>query len=192
MDKKGIKKLQCILLKAALLLGVQVLFNVSFEKICEPPEANNGWSVQTPSASKETSNYLNKTRFSCVIGADGRRNTLPGFKRLEMRGRLALGITANFVNARTQLDAQLDEKGGVASVFAQKFFNDLYAETGVDLENIVYYKDDTHYFVMTAKRQSLIEYSGRNCAFFVRKQNDTVGNKSNFSFIIFILVNVGY
>jgi hypothetical protein len=25
------------------------------------------------------------------------------------------------------------------------------------LENIVYYKDDTHYFVMTAKKQSLID-----------------------------------
>jgi F-actin monooxygenase len=146
------------LLKAALLLGVQVYFNVSFEKICEPSNTNNGWSIQTTSTSKEISNYLNKTKFTCIIGADGRRNTLPGFKRLEMRGRLALGITANFVNARTQLDAQLDEKGGVASVFAQKFFNDLYAETGVDLENIVYYKDDTHYFVMTAKKVNKIHF----------------------------------
>jgi len=92
------------------------------------------------------------TNFNCIIGADGRRNTLPGFKRLELRGRLALGITANFVNTHTQLEAQLDEKGGVASIFAQKFFNDLYKETMIDLENIVYYKDDTHYFVMTAKK----------------------------------------
>lgn len=29
--------------------------------------------------------------------------------------------------------------------------------TGIDLENIVYYKDDTHYFVMTAKKQSLLK-----------------------------------
>lgn len=28
---------------------------------------------------------------------------------------------------------------------------------GIDLENIVYYKDDTHYFVMTAKKQSLLD-----------------------------------
>lgn len=27
---------------------------------------------------------------------------------------------------------------------------------GIDLENIVYYKDDTHYFVMTAKKQCLL------------------------------------
>jgi hypothetical protein len=30
-------------------------------------------------------------------------------------------------------------------------------KTGIDLENIVYYKDETHYFVMTAKKQSLID-----------------------------------
>lgn len=29
--------------------------------------------------------------------------------------------------------------------------------SGIDLENIVYYKDDTHYFVMTAKKQSLLK-----------------------------------
>lgn len=28
---------------------------------------------------------------------------------------------------------------------------------GIDLENIVYYRDDTHYFVMTAKKKSLLE-----------------------------------
>lgn len=45
---------------------------------------------------------------------------------------------------------------GVAFIFNQKFFKDLYSDTGIDLENIVYYKDDTHYFVMTAKKHSLI------------------------------------
>lgn len=46
---------------------------------------------------------------------------------------------------------------GVAFIFNQKFFKDLYADTRIDLENIVYYKDDTHYFVMTAKKHSLID-----------------------------------
>lgn len=31
------------------------------------------------------------------------------------------------------------------------------SRTGIDLENIVYYKDNTHYFVMTAKKQSLLD-----------------------------------
>lgn len=34
---------------------------------------------------------------------------------------------------------------------------ELKAQTGIDLENIVYYKDDTHYFVMTAKKDSLLK-----------------------------------
>lgn len=73
----------------------------------------------------------------------------------------------------------------MAFIFNQRFFQELRQETGlflkvdthlesafrdsrcdvhlclpvlgIDLENIVYYKDDTHYFVMTAKKQSLLE-----------------------------------
>ena len=51
----------------------------------------------------------------------------------------------------------MEEISGVAFIFNQKFFKDLYAATGIDLENIVYYKDETHYFVMTAKKHSLID-----------------------------------
>ena len=51
----------------------------------------------------------------------------------------------------------LQEISGVAFIFNQKFFKELKAATGIDLENIVYYKDETHYFVMTAKKQSLID-----------------------------------
>ena len=40
--------------------------------------------------------------------------------------------------------------------FNQKFFNDLNEAKGIALENIVYYKDEVHYFVMTAKKESLL------------------------------------
>ena len=30
-------------------------------------------------------------------------------------------------------------------------------QASIDLENIVYYKNETHYFVMTAKKQSLLD-----------------------------------
>ena len=45
----------------------------------------------------------------------------------------------------------------MAFIFNQQFFTDLREETGIDLENIVYYKDETHYFVMTAKKHSLLK-----------------------------------
>lgn len=112
-----------------------------------------GWrGVFTPS-----DHPVSQYEFDVLIGADGRRNTLEGFKRKEFRGRLAIAITANFINKRTEAEARVEEISGVAFIFNQKFFKDLYEETGIDLENIVYYKDDTHYFVMTAKKQSLLD-----------------------------------
>ena len=79
-----------------------------------------------------------------------------GFKRKEFRGKLAIAITANFINRNTTAEASVEEISGVAYIFNQKFFKDLNAQTGIDLENIVYYKDETHYFVMTAKKYSLL------------------------------------
>lgn len=55
------------------------------------------------------------------------------------------------------MEASVEEISGVAFIFNQKFFKDLTEQTGIDLENIVYYKDDTHYFVMTAKKISLLD-----------------------------------
>ena len=152
IDHISIRKLQCVLLKAALLMGVRVFFNTSFEEIIEP-DGDSGWRGKF----LPENHPLSTESFDVIVGADGRRNTLPGFKRKEFRGRLAIGITANFVNYNTNEEAEVQERSGVAFIFDQKFFLDLRDETGIDLENIVYYKDDTHYFVMTAKRQSLID-----------------------------------
>ena len=79
-----------------------------------------------------------------------------GFKRKEFRGKLAIALTANFINRKSNEEASVEEISGVAFIFNQKFFMDLRESTGIDLENIVYYKDETHYFVMTAKKQSLL------------------------------------
>lgn len=155
IDHISIRKLQCILLKSALLCGVRVHFNTSFESLIAPDPLSPSprWSVRL----LPEQHPLESRLFDVVVGADGRRNSLPGFKRKEFRGRLAIGITANFVNYHSAEEAEVQERSGVAFIFDQKFFLDLRDETGIDLENIVYYKDDTHYFVMTAKRQSLIE-----------------------------------
>ena len=79
-----------------------------------------------------------------------------GFRRKEFRGKLAIAVTANFINHNTQQEARVEEISGVAFIFNQKFFRELNQKTNVDLENIVYYKDETHYFVMTAKKHSLL------------------------------------
>ncbi|XP_044752612.1 F-actin-monooxygenase Mical isoform X2 [Coccinella septempunctata] len=154
IDHISIRQLQCILLKVALVLGVEIHTEVSFESLVEPSQDEKiGWRAQVKPSDHPVSQY----EFDVIIGADGKRNTLTGFKRKEFRGKLAIAITANFINKRTEAEARVEEISGVAFIFNQKFFKDLYHETGIDLENIVYYKDETHYFVMTAKKTSLIE-----------------------------------
>ncbi|XP_016390970.1 protein-methionine sulfoxide oxidase mical3b isoform X1 [Sinocyclocheilus rhinocerous] len=156
IDHISIRRLQLMLLKVALLLGVEVHVNVEFKHLVEPPEDQEkrvGWRAEV----HPNSHPVSQLEFDVVIGADGRRNTLPGFRRKEFRGKLAIAITANFINRNTTAEAKVEEISGVAFIFNQRFFQDLRQATGVDLENIVYYKDDTHYFVMTAKKQSLLD-----------------------------------
>lgn len=71
-------------------------------------------------------------------------------------GTLAIGITANFVNHCTEEEANVEEISGIAYQFNPQFFDLLLEEKGIKLENIVYYKDETHYFVMTAGKASLL------------------------------------
>ncbi|GFS17477.1 [F-actin]-methionine sulfoxide oxidase MICAL2 [Elysia marginata] len=156
IDHISIRQLQCILMKVALLVGVEIHVNVSFDGLIEPPDDQTtgiGWRCKVTPEDHVLSEYI----FDVLIGADGKRNTLPGFNRKEFRGKLAIAITANFINRNTQAEARVEEISGVAFIFNQKFFLDLKESTRIDLENIVYYKDDTHYFVMTAKKASLLE-----------------------------------
>ncbi|XP_076011704.1 F-actin-monooxygenase MICAL2 isoform X2 [Genypterus blacodes] len=157
IDHISIQQLQVILLKVALIVAVEFHISVEFVKLLEPSEdqenEGHGWRAAVRPADHPVADF----DFDVVVAADGRRNTLDGFRRKEFRGKLAIAITANFINRNTTAEARVEEISGVAFIFNQKFFLDLKEETGIDLENIVYYKDNTHYFVMTAKKQSLLD-----------------------------------
>nr|XP_020142162.1 F-actin-methionine sulfoxide oxidase MICAL2 isoform X7 [Microcebus murinus] len=157
IDHISIRQLQLILFKVALMLGVEIHVNVEFVKVLEPPEDQENQKIGWRAEFLPAEHPLSEFEFDVIIGADGRRNTLEGFRRKEFRGKLAIAITANFINRNSTAEAKVEEISGVAFIFNQKFFQDLKEETGIDLENIVYYKDCTHYFVMTAKKQSLLD-----------------------------------
>ncbi|XP_053416639.1 F-actin-monooxygenase MICAL2 isoform X3 [Nycticebus coucang] len=157
IDHISIRQLQLILFKVALILGVEIHVNVEFVKVLEPPEDQENQKIGWRAEFLPVDHALSEFEFDVIIGADGRRNTLEGFRRKEFRGKLAIAITANFINRNSTAEAKVEEISGVAFIFNQKFFQDLKEETGIDLENIVYYKDCTHYFVMTAKKQSLLD-----------------------------------
>ncbi|MEQ2199346.1 hypothetical protein XENOCAPTIV_016242 [Xenoophorus captivus] len=152
LDHISIRQLQLILLKVSLLLGVEVHTGVEYKGLIEPT-GEKGWMAKLQPQSHPAAAF----QFDVFISAGGGRFVPEGFKHKELRGKLAIGITANFINRKTAAEAQVPEISGVARIYNQKFFQDLLNETDIDLENIVYYKDDTHYFVMTAKRKSLLK-----------------------------------
>ncbi|XP_069345255.1 F-actin-monooxygenase MICAL1 isoform X2 [Eulemur rufifrons] len=153
LDHISIRQLQLLLLKVALLLGVEIHWGVTFTGVQPPPRKGSGWRAQLqPNPPTQLVNY----EFDVLISAAGGKFVPEGFKVREMRGKLAIGITVNFVNRRTVEETQVPEISGVARIYNQSFFQSLLRATGIDLENIVYYKDDTHYFVMTAKKQCLL------------------------------------
>ncbi|CAD6194380.1 unnamed protein product [Caenorhabditis auriculariae] len=161
----SIRQLQCSLMKTALMFGVQVHESVSFVKIKPPGDDEKGGTTGFRALLEPAGHILSEFDIDVLIGADGKRNTIQGFPRNEMRGRLAIGITANFVNRKKRRP----RRGGVAYIFNQEFFKRMKGATGVDLENIVYYKDETHYFVMTAKKQSLLQLG------VIKKDHEDVG-----------------
>lgn len=149
----AIRVLQSILLRVCLILGIKVHVGVAFANLVEPKNANSGWTISTT----PTSSLVTTSRqFDMIIGADGKQNSLPGFHSKEFRAKLALAITANYVNSFSKQESSVPEISGVAFVYRQNFFKDLTNKFGIELENIVYYKDETHYFVMTAKKNSLL------------------------------------
>ncbi|XP_036270437.1 F-actin-monooxygenase MICAL1 isoform X1 [Pipistrellus kuhlii] len=153
LDHISIRQLQLLLLKVALLLGVEIHWGVTFTGLQPPPKKGSGWRAQLqPNAPAQLANY----EFDVLISAAGGKFVPEGFTVREMRGKLAIGVTVNFVNRRTVEETQVPEISGVARIYNQSFFQSLLKATGIDLENIVYYKDDTHYFVMTAKKQCLL------------------------------------
>ncbi|XP_067913120.1 F-actin-monooxygenase mical1-like isoform X2 [Heterodontus francisci] len=158
LDHISIRQLQLILLKVALILGVEVHVNVEYKGFIEPPKDQKGkgigWRADLLPPGHPVSDY----EFDVFVSAGGGNYVPAGFKKKEMRGKLAIGITANFVHHNSAAEAKVEEISGVAYLYNQKFFQQLRKDTGIDLENIVYYKDDTHYFVMTARKQSLLKY----------------------------------
>ena len=140
-----------ILLKVAMFLGVKVHSGVEFKSLLDP-SGGQGWKAQVVPDTSPVAAY----EFDVMIGADGKKYSLPGFVAKEFKPTLAIAITANFVYHRTQREARIQELSGVMYFCRQDFFKSLSAKHGIDLENVVYYKDEHHYFVMTIKKQSLL------------------------------------
>ena len=95
------------------------LFFFLFLDLVEPQDIENGWKAKVSPPEHPISQY----EFDVLIGADGKRNTLQGFKRKEFRGKLAIAITANFIHRCVLL--YLPTHFGVKKVM--KLYSNFYA-----------------------------------------------------------------
>ena len=74
----SLRRFQGILLKMALLCGVDVHFNTSFEELVEPSSPDRGWSATL----KPTHPDLEQLTFDVLVGASGQACQFPGFERV--------------------------------------------------------------------------------------------------------------
>eukprot|EP00092_Neocalanus_flemingeri_P006096 GFUD01006567.1.p1 GENE.GFUD01006567.1~~GFUD01006567.1.p1 ORF type:complete len:564 (-),score=170.18 GFUD01006567.1:189-1880(-) len=153
----NIRTLQIILTKVCCMLGVIIYAPCAFLGITEPVLEEEGsliagWKAKYGQENQEAESFV----FDVIIGASGKNCVIDGFSRYSLDAKLAIAITANFVNKWTHEENEVEEIGGLGRQYDQDFFKEMHEETGVDLENIVYYKDEVHYFVMTAKKESLL------------------------------------
>jgi len=154
----NIKILQLVLTKICLMLGIHIYAPVQFNDIAEPVLAEEGgeiagWKAQYKTEGNDADSFV----FDVLVCASGANCVLDSFKRYALDAKVAIAITANFVNKRTHEELEVQEISGLSRQYDQEFFKKMNEEAGVDLENLVYYKSDTHYFVMTALKGSLLK-----------------------------------
>ncbi|RLN51518.1 hypothetical protein BBJ29_002259 [Phytophthora kernoviae] len=151
----GTRQLQVILLKVALLVGVTVYSSTAFESVISP---NSEESDNKPFYTVATQPQIPWMEFTAVLGASGTNDKLAepaGINRFVFSRKEALGIVCYFPNLGTTEEKKVTEFSWTIQ-FKQQMFKKM-RDVGVDLENIVYYRGEMHYLVMTPKRQNLLE-----------------------------------
>jgi hypothetical protein len=148
----GIKTLQLFLAKAALFLGVRIECPVALVDLIEPDDGS-GWRAKLNPEGTD----LDSFEFDMIIIASGKKVAIEGFNRKSLDAKMSIAVTANFKNSQTREEKKVNQISGLSRQYHQDFFKKMQTDVGIDLENIVYYCGDTHYFVMTALRKCLID-----------------------------------
>ena len=148
----GTRELQIILYKVCLLIGVDVLFDYSFEDVRLSKDKAEV-VAQHPKKGK--------TLFECdaLIECGGVHR--PAADKIELEYQNikmsdAIGMVASFENNKTREEILLKEFSW-ACQYNTGLFDDLKRVCRAKLENVVYYQGKVHYFICTPKRSNLIE-----------------------------------
>uniref|UniRef100_A0A0K2SXM6 [F-actin]-monooxygenase MICAL1-3-like Rossman domain-containing protein n=1 Tax=Lepeophtheirus salmonis TaxID=72036 RepID=A0A0K2SXM6_LEPSM len=147
----GIRTLQLLLSKIILMMGVKVLV-CTFDDLIEPTDSSRWKAKVTPSGE-----FMDNFEFDFLIIASGKKVAIEGFNRRSLDAKLSIAITANFQNKGTSEEKATRQISGISRQYDQQFFKAMVDEFGISLENLVYYRGETHYFVMTALKKSLLD-----------------------------------
>jgi len=175
----GIDELQCLLLKNALMMGIDIRLGVGYvnakvevdKKSCKPRWLVEGAYDKLAAEQYGVPEGTNTELFDALIGCDGPRSTVretqqKHFGNIEKRKFMdCVGIVVNVQKLKRKRLIELGFEHGqgphdmnrTKMVFGP-FFEKIKKEANADLENFIYYKASFHnYIIITPKRQSLIE-----------------------------------
>ncbi|GMF42605.1 unnamed protein product [Phytophthora fragariaefolia] len=148
------RQLQVILLKVSLLVGVQIRTSTDFEAIVPPGSEQNG---DNPFYSIKTQPQIPVEEFTAVLGATGVNDQLAepaGINRFVFCQKESLGVVCYFPNLETTEETKVKEFSWTTQLKHQMLYK--MRDVGLDLENIVYFRGEMHYLVMTPKRHNLL------------------------------------
>ncbi|CAE8723990.1 unnamed protein product [Polarella glacialis] len=149
-EKISIRRLQLVLLKIALLVGCKMCLEEPFRCLLPPSGERDLWRIAC--------GVDRELECDVVVGSDGENSMVAraaGFDSSFTQFSKTIGITFNFEKSSSAEETRLKEFSRSRQFF-QSWFSEVEQKTGVSLENFVYFKDETHYFVMAASYQSLI------------------------------------
>ncbi|KAF4027480.1 FAD binding domain [Phytophthora infestans] len=133
-------------------LGVKVYSATGFKSIVSPEE-NGG----NPFYSIKTEPQIPVAEYTAVLGATGTNDLVAesaGITRFVFSRNESLGIVCYFPNLETTDELKTKEFSWTTRL--KHHMLDKMRDVGIDLENVVYFRGDMHYLVMTPKRQNLL------------------------------------
>ena len=119
-----------------------------------PENGTSLWKAEVEPSHPEVDNF----EFDILIASDGEHSKVineVGFDTKSLHFGTSIGITANFEFKNTAEEKQLDEFSYIRYA-NMPLFNALKDNYDIELENLVYFRGETHYFVMTPKKESLL------------------------------------
>src|SRR3990167_272018 len=199
----SIRQLQCIMLKICLLFGIPFECDIALDSVhYYSDESDQYWVADVTKGSSNEQQVLTNPatqkpfKLNGLIGADGlnsKVSQIGEFEKTVLKAKRAIGITFNFINTNTSKEVFIEEFAA-SRQYKQQWFKDLKNE-GFDLENCVYYRGETHYFVCTISKNSLVDAhllksDKETTEELLHPSNRNAANLANFAQVIRKRVNL--